>query len=151
MKSLHQKIISEFNSVVKQLGCYSFLEESEEIILKDDIKALYIRFTNEHIQISFFFSEYGESIDKSSIFKSHIFGKGICLVDLDKFSEINFGKDSLKFFSLHYYSGSTDEKVKAIGKFFFILLSHPELKVIYDGQYSWSNKYIKSAWEGTDR
>jgi hypothetical protein len=60
-------------------------------------------------------------------------------------------EESIDLFSLNAYVGNTENRVEAIGNFFFKVLSHTELKAAYKGNHSPSNLYLKSVWEYTGK
>ncbi len=151
MELIHQIIYNELSAHVAKLGSYNFVGSIKEFVLKDTYKAVTIHFKNKYAQIQFFFAEYGATSELRNKFDVALFNDRYILVDLDKFSEIKYGKESLRWFSLNAYTGNKEERVKSAAAFFFKLLSHPELQPIYIGQFVEINDYLKSVWEHTGK
>jgi hypothetical protein len=148
---MYNLIHKEFNAMIECLGDYNLVDETNQQMLLPSVGLVHLKYRNKYVFINIFFSIDHAIKKMQRVFQGYIWGIEYKLADLDKFSELNFGTESLKCFSLDYYEGSTEEKVKAVAEFFAKLLSHQELQPMYRGEYSWSNKYIKSTWEGTDR
>lgn len=151
MELIHQIIYRELSINIKNLGEYNFVGTINEFVLKDAHKAVNILFKNKYSKIQFFFAEYGAISELCSRFQAELYNDRYILVDLDKFSEIKYGKESLRMFSLNAYTGDKEARVKAAAAFFFKLLSHPELQPIYIGQFVEINDYLKSVWEHTGK
>ena len=151
MELIHQIIFKELSINIKNLGDYNFVGSCDEYILKDAHKAVNILYKNKYSKIQFFFAEYGAISELCSRFQAALYNDRYILADLDKFSEIKYGKESLRWFSLNAYTGNKEERVKAAAAFFFKLLNHPELQPIYIGQFVESNEYLKSVWEHTGK
>ncbi|MBX9891522.1 MAG: hypothetical protein K2Y12_04295 [Chitinophagaceae bacterium] len=151
MELIHQIIYRELSINIKNLGDYNFVGTINEFVLKDGHKAVNILFKNKYSKIQFFFAEYGAISELCSRFQAELYNDRYILVHLDKFSEIKYGKESLRMFSLNAYTGDKEECVKAAAAFFFKLLSHPELQPIYIGQFVEINDYLKSVWEHTGK
>ena len=148
---MYKLIYDEFGAMIDRLGDYHLVDETDQQMLLPPYGLLHLKYRNQYVFINIYFSVDHAIKEMRSVFHGYIWGRDFVLADLDKFSKLNFGTESLKYFSLEYYEGSTEEKVKAVADFFAKLLSHQELQPMYRGEYSWSNKYIKSTWKGTDR
>jgi hypothetical protein len=56
---------------------------------------------------------------------------------------------SIEMFSLNYYTGTIEEKIRSCFEFIVKVLSHPELLRVYEGDY-YTNEYYKPWYEGNN-
>lgn len=70
-------------------------------------------------------------------------------IDLDKFVQKHPNLGSIEMFSLNYYTGTIEEKIRSCFEFIVRVLSHPELLRVYEGDY-YTNEYYKPWYEGNN-
>ena len=87
-------------------------------------------------------NSFGISIWQPNLKESH----GI---DLDKFVQKHPDLGSIEMFSLNYYTGTIEEKIRSCFEFIVKVLSHPELLRVYEGDY-YTNEYYKPWYEGNN-
>ncbi len=63
-------------------------------------------------------------------------------IDLEKFVQKHPDLGSIKMFSLNYYTGTIEEKIRSCFEFIVRVLSQPELLRVYEGDY-YTNEYYK--------
>jgi hypothetical protein len=70
-------------------------------------------------------------------------------IGLDKFVQKHPDLGSIEMFSLNYYTGTIEEKIRSCFEFILKVLSHPELLRVYEGDY-YTNEYYKPWYEGNN-